>query len=171
MLTLDIIWNYIGPYDELMYIPGAFTTPSLPGGDGKSHLRLTRIYVSESNPATIYNGRVNWNVPKHPARFEFKGLSKLETGISVYPPSAGGGELAEAPPFFSVVVCKAGSFLPSIPFSSNVIPFDAKLVLPPLTASPSDPTLAGTDSWKSFLTVMKGKNTAYLDQTRRSQGC
>ena len=138
-----------------MYIPGAFTSPT---GDGKPHLRITRIHVSESNPPTMYNGRANWNVPKHPARFEFKELSKSETRISVYPPtsSAGGGS-SDAQPFFSAVVSKAASFLPSIPFSSTITPIDTTLVQPPLPTSPTNPALVGTDSWKSFLSVMKGK--------------
>lgn len=143
----------VGPYDELLYIPGAFTTPSLPGGDGKPHLRLTRIYVSESNTDTIYNGRTNWNIPKHPARFEFKELSKSEIRVSVYSP--GSSEEAGAP-FFSVVVSKAGRFLPSIPLSSSAI-FDATIVVPPLPSSPSNSALAGTDSWRSFLSLLKGK--------------
>jgi len=146
----------VGPYDELMYTPGAFTTPPIPGGDGKPHLRLTRIYVSESNPETIYNGRINWNVPKHPARFEFKEISNSETRISVFPPGGSEAEPADAP-FFSTIISKAGSFLPSIPLSSSVIPVDVKLVLPPLPASPSNPALAGTDSWRSFRSSLKGK--------------
>lgn len=143
----------IGPYDELAYIPGAFTTP---GGDGKPHLRITRIYVSESNPATIYNGRINWNVPKHPARFEFKELSKTETQISVYPPTTAANE-DTSDPFFSAIVSKGLKFLPDIPLSTKSIPFDSTLVLPPLPSSPSDPKLAGTDSWKSLPSIMKGK--------------
>lgn len=141
-----------------MYIPGAFTAPE---GDGKPHLRITRIYVSESNTTTIYNGRANWNVPKHPARFEFKELSKSETRISVFPPSTtvdgGSNDSTDSTPFFSAVVSKAANFLPSIPFSSKITPVDTTVVLPPLPTSPSNPALVGTDSWKSFLSVMKGK--------------
>ncbi|KLO17692.1 hypothetical protein SCHPADRAFT_913514 [Schizopora paradoxa] len=143
----------VGPYDELAYSPGAFTTP---GGDGKPHLRISRVYVSESNPTTIYNGRRNWNVPKHPARFEFKALSDSETRISVYPPTTGAGS-TETPPFFSAIVSKALNLLPSMPLSTKSIPFDSTLVLPPLPSSPSDPKYAGTDTWKSLPSIMKGK--------------
>lgn len=138
-----------------MYIPGAFTTPE-GRGDGKPHLRITRIYVSERNPALIYDSRLNWNVPKHPARFEFEELSDLETRISVHPPTTGTGS-TDSPPFFSAVVSKAANFLPSIPFSTNFAPFDTTIVSPPLPTSPSHSAIIGTDSWKSFLSVMKGK--------------
>ncbi|KLO17694.1 hypothetical protein SCHPADRAFT_157044 [Schizopora paradoxa] len=149
-----------GPYDELTYIPGAFTSPE-GHGDGEPHLRITRIYVSENNPALIYNSRLNWNVPKHPARFEFEELSNSETKISVYPPvtndGATVGESTDVPPIFSAVVSKAANFLPSIPFSTTFLPFDTTVVLPPLPTSPSHPAIIGTDSWKSFSSVMRGK--------------
>ena len=45
----------VGPYDELLIIPGNFEVPT--GGEkGKSRLRITRIYVSQRD--TTYNGRL-----------------------------------------------------------------------------------------------------------------
>lgn len=43
----------VGPYDELMIIPGEF---NVPGGDqkGKSKVRVSRIYVNQKE--TCYNG-------------------------------------------------------------------------------------------------------------------
>lgn len=44
-----------GPYDELILIPGAFTSPHT----GKKELRITNIYVSTNTSA--FNGRRNWS--------------------------------------------------------------------------------------------------------------
>ena len=55
----------VGPYDELMFIPGWFDTKVR---DAQGRLRtvqaprITRIYVSTE--ATCLRGRQNWNVPK-----------------------------------------------------------------------------------------------------------
>lgn len=47
----------VGPYDELMILPGDFEVPESAKGTelkGKKKLRITRIYVSQKD--TIYNG-------------------------------------------------------------------------------------------------------------------
>lgn len=41
----------VGPYDELLYIPGKFTVPLT----GEEKMRITRIYVSTK--ASVYNGK------------------------------------------------------------------------------------------------------------------
>lgn len=55
----------IGPYDELLFLPGFFRT-STTGKDGSHESilapRITRIYVSTEG--TCLRGRENWNVPK-----------------------------------------------------------------------------------------------------------
>lgn len=55
----------IGPYDEIMFIPGFFKT-AVRGENGSltyDHSpRVTRIYVSTES--SIYHGRKNWNIPK-----------------------------------------------------------------------------------------------------------
>ena len=48
----------VGPYDEIVLIPGEFETP----GKKERGSRITRIYVSQKE--TCYNGRRNWNIPK-----------------------------------------------------------------------------------------------------------
>ena len=40
----------VGPYDEMILLPGTF---EVPGGHG-SHTRITRIYVSQRD--TMFNG-------------------------------------------------------------------------------------------------------------------
>jgi hypothetical protein len=42
--------SLLGPYDELMLVPGAFDVP----GKSRTQLRMTRIYVSQKS--TMYNG-------------------------------------------------------------------------------------------------------------------
>ena len=49
--------RYLGPYDELVFIPGNFETPQ---GKGKKNLRVTRIYVSQRD--TCYNGTLGLSV-------------------------------------------------------------------------------------------------------------
>jgi hypothetical protein len=52
----------IGPYHELLFIPGRFRI-----GDHSGYM-ITRIYVSSEVSAV--NGRHNWGLPKRVARFE-----------------------------------------------------------------------------------------------------
>ncbi|KAL7415117.1 hypothetical protein BDY24DRAFT_440065 [Mrakia frigida] len=60
----------VGPYDELVYIPGNFTSPSFPSSSKSLRsLRITGIYVSTQ--ASVDAGRFNWNIPKHLAHFSF----------------------------------------------------------------------------------------------------
>ena len=55
----------VGPYDELMYIPGFFRTTTVAADGSESSVlapRITRIYISTD--ATALRGRENWNIPK-----------------------------------------------------------------------------------------------------------
>ncbi|TFY73421.1 hypothetical protein EWM64_g10591, partial [Hericium alpestre] len=56
----------VGPYDELIYIAGKFICPHEPNSTA---LRIGSMYVSAN--ASVWNGRRNWNIPKHLARFEW----------------------------------------------------------------------------------------------------
>jgi hypothetical protein len=137
----------VGPYDELIYAPGAF---HYPGGE-KPRLQITRIYVSSE--ASAYNGRKNWNIPKHLARFSFEPQTNDDTTVkvNVYPPKPG------SPPFFSALL-KTYRFPPPVQFDLGRIPFaDLTLVQPPLPANETDPALAGTETWKSVLPGLKGR--------------
>ncbi|KZV95934.1 hypothetical protein EXIGLDRAFT_643759 [Exidia glandulosa HHB12029] len=134
-----------GPYDELIYVPGDFVSPS-----GAPKARITRIYVSTA--VSTYNGRKNWNVPKHLARFKFT-------------PQAGGRTLIEvfdfyepeetAAPFFAAVA-RPQRFIPSLPFTTNWLKF-GRVPLPPLPTGPSDhPEEVGTEEWCAFEQETKG---------------
>lgn len=119
-----------GPYDELLIIPGAF---SVPGKPAKTTLkRISRIYVSQRD--TCYNGRLNWNIPKHLARFVFSSPSSSNPQsltISVYPPDSTGSM-----PFFSATLTPF-RWIPAIPFSTRYLPISTTLAQPPLPAAPA----------------------------------
>ncbi|EJD37553.1 hypothetical protein AURDEDRAFT_44729, partial [Auricularia subglabra TFB-10046 SS5] len=125
----------VGPYDELIYAPGDFVTPS--GGRAP---RVTRIYVS--TVISVLNGRRNWNVPKHLARFSFTKQKNGGTLIEVF----NHDEPESGVPFFSAVVT-AQRFIPALPFTTRWVYRDVS-PQPPLPAGPpGHPEEVGSDSW------------------------
>lgn len=71
LMFVDYATSGVGPYRELLYIPGRFRT-----GDGR-RWTITRIVVSTE--ASVRAGRANWGIPKELADFELT-------------PAPGGGE-------------------------------------------------------------------------------
>ncbi|KAK3329905.1 hypothetical protein B0H66DRAFT_40957 [Apodospora peruviana] len=153
-----------GPYDEMILVPGRFEYP-LEGKDGKKTtkkaLRISRIYVSQKH--TTWNGRKNWNIPKHLARFEW--TEDPATGAShvkVFPhdtvtttapyDATERAPPADAAPFFKCTL-KPIRYTPSFPFSTTMLRymgFDTTLVQPPLPEGKeaSQGELVGTgDVW------------------------
>lgn len=63
MMYVDYADSPVGPYYELLFIPGAYRFP-----DGKSYLTISRIYVSSLD--SVVNGNRNWGIPKQLAQFE-----------------------------------------------------------------------------------------------------
>ncbi|EPQ30319.1 uncharacterized protein PFL1_01845 [Pseudozyma flocculosa PF-1] len=128
-----------GPYDELIYVAGFFKSP-----DGKkSTPRITNIYVSTR--ASVWNGRRNWNIPKHVAEFSWSHpVHSDEAGVqtvSVRHPAgsplrkaggSGSGDDDDDAPFFSASL--QPSRLPSVPVNTNLAIFPAlPLLQPPLS--------------------------------------
>lgn len=142
----------------------------------KKALRICRIYVSQRT--TTHNGRINWNIPKHLARFSFSapptaaGSPPPETlTIEVFPPGSTDGDGVR--PFFACTL-KPFKWIPSIPVSTRWLPVSTAQAQPPIPAaagfhqaaaaekegSKIDPydispshekaLLAGTDRWCSF---------------------
>ena len=139
----------VGPYDELLVIPGTYQIADGPQR-GKSRLRITRIYVSQRE--TTYNGRKNWNIPKHLARFEFSAppvgqgeKPSKELTVSVCPPA---GREDSDRPFFTATITPS-KWLPAFPFSTAWLPMNVTLVQPPLPAGENE-LLCGTEDWKMF---------------------
>jgi hypothetical protein len=126
-----------GPYDELMLIPGNFSVPCPSAGPlkiPKEALRIARIYVSQRT--TTYNGRLNWNIPKHLARFSFSapitpaGASPpQDLTVKVYAPDTEEGDGVH--PFFA---CKLTPWrwVPSVPVNMGWVPISMKHVQPPI---------------------------------------
>ncbi|KAL8711245.1 MAG: hypothetical protein Q9220_004390 [cf. Caloplaca sp. 1 TL-2023] len=132
----------VGPYDEMLVAPGNF---DVPGGHG-SHTRITRIYVSQRD--TTFNGRKNWNIPKHIARFKCTGnFSAPPFTIQLFPEDP-----ANETPFFTASLKPLGFWTPSFPFSSKFlkrIGVPSSMVQPPLPSGEveSKDVVCGTDRW------------------------
>jgi hypothetical protein len=128
----------VGPYDELILVPGNFTVPQRSNGAlpkiPKKALRISRIYVSQRT--TVYNGRLNWNIPKHLGRFDFSapvtqaGSSPPSSlTVKVFPPDSRDGD--GVAPFFSCTMTP-WRWLPAIPTNTAYVPMSILNIQPPL---------------------------------------
>lgn len=74
MMFVDYADSPVGPYHELLFIPGRFRF-----ADGLDHQSITRIFVSSQD--SVVNGNVNWGIPKDLAQFDVRyrdgGLDKV----------------------------------------------------------------------------------------------
>lgn len=64
MMIVDYFSSDVGPYKELLFIPGKFKL-----FDRKWN-RISKIYVSSQE--SVENGRINWGIPKEIANFSFE---------------------------------------------------------------------------------------------------
>lgn len=62
VMYVDYLSSDVGPYRELLFVPGMFSLGS------KRYFSITRIYVSTQD--SVVNGRNNWGIPKERADFE-----------------------------------------------------------------------------------------------------
>lgn len=120
-----------------MLIPGNFGVPASPNAPvkvPKKALRIARIYVSQRT--TTYNGRLNWNIPKHLARFYFSAPSTLhgasppaDLTVKVFPPGTEDGDGVQ--PFFA---CKLTPWrwVPSVPVNMGWAPISMVHAQPPI---------------------------------------
>ncbi|KAI1172023.1 hypothetical protein F4777DRAFT_23097 [Nemania sp. FL0916] len=160
----------VGPYDELIICPGywAFEKKDDKGKMKKmKNLRVPRIYVSQKY--TCWNGRANWNIPKHLARFEWDESAEGKTSVRVYPHDtarASGNNYGTFPgsspgekPFFQATF-QPMRWAPSFPLSFSWMKYvgiDASLVQPPLpdgrqsNNSQIGEELIGTSRWCKIL--------------------
>ncbi|ORY60285.1 uncharacterized protein BCR38DRAFT_349990 [Pseudomassariella vexata] len=164
----------VGPYDELIICPGSFDYPVSENGTTvtKKAARITRIYVSQKY--TCWNGRKNWNIPKHLAQFEFRDLPDGSTNVKVYPHDTTGDPTEANPnhtPFFQATI-KSVPWLPSFPFSLGWLPYigvDVSIVQPPLPeGTGSHKELVGTNQWCKIVPNQSGKTSlAWIDLSQR----
>ena len=79
-----MIVNYessdVGPYFELLFIPGDFKYKDPLKSKPKLHKRISKIYVSSE--MSIQEGRRNWAIPKEYANFKWT-KDKNTTGITI----------------------------------------------------------------------------------------
>ncbi|KAK4454509.1 hypothetical protein QBC34DRAFT_134525 [Podospora aff. communis PSN243] len=169
----------VGPYDEMILCPGYFEYP-VEGKDGekrkKKATRITRIYVSQKQ--TCWNGRSNFNIPKHLARFEWSDNPDGSTHIKVFPhdfvtPNDASEAKPSESPFFQCTI-KPISYAPSFPFSTawfKYLGIDESLVHPPLPHGESQ-ELAGTDRWCKLAGFSESSNSgrlAWADMSQRDE--
>ncbi|KAJ6593472.1 hypothetical protein B0H19DRAFT_1246236 [Mycena capillaripes] len=127
----------VGPYDELIYIPGRWAYNLTDSG-----LRITQIYVTTN--ASVFNGRTNWNIPKHQANFNFTKLADGSQTVTVSPP----GDLAH--PHFSARLTPTIAPIP-IQINTALTGNYLTLIQPSFPASATNPVEVGTDTWKQLL--------------------
>ncbi|KAK0751842.1 hypothetical protein B0T18DRAFT_341693 [Schizothecium vesticola] len=174
----------VGPYDELILAPGYFEYPLEDAKGGKKatgkNLRITRIYVSQER--TAWNGRTNWNIPKHLARFEWNDLPDGSTTIKVFPHDVGvpyspaEAEPAAGRPWFQCTIRPVG-YLPAFPMSTEVMKWvgiDAALVQPPLPQGEgSKGELVGTERWcklEGFRESSRRSRAVWVDMDQGEEG-
>ncbi|KAJ2899564.1 hypothetical protein MKZ38_002997 [Zalerion maritima] len=162
----------VGPYDELIVAPGSYTwTEEKKGSDStvtkktRRNIRISRIYVSQKY--TCWNGRKNWNIPKHLASFEFTDNPDGSVTVQVYPhdlhPSTDPAESKPSTVPFLTATMKSVPFVPSFPATTSLagmIGMDISLVQPPLPeGNGSQDELPGTSDWARILPVQKSWKT------------
>ncbi|KAL7778273.1 hypothetical protein CFE70_004950 [Pyrenophora teres f. teres 0-1] len=127
----------VGPYDELLIVPGFFKY-NYTDASGKKEEKK--------------NVRVNWNIPKHLARFDWVEKGNGETTVKVYPHDTT-GDLSESKP--AEKPWFQATFKPNlpigIPFSTDLyglLGVNTTLAQPPLpSGNGSYDELPGTDHW------------------------
>lgn len=75
VMVVDYKSSNVGPYGELLFIPGKFEYK------GKKLYSITKIYVSTMD--SVVNGRNNWGIPKEHADFKFESIGKEKERITI----------------------------------------------------------------------------------------
>ncbi|KAF7555774.1 hypothetical protein G7Z17_g1864 [Cylindrodendrum hubeiense] len=149
----------VGPYDELIVVPGSFDY-TRDDAQGRKHTarnpRISRIYVSQKH--TCYNGRKT--------RFDWSDSPNGATTVKVFPHDTDPQDAAEATaspvPFFQATF-KPWRFAPSFPFRTSWIDYlgiTTTLALPPLpNGNGSQGELPGTDRWCTIIPQQYSRRT------------
>ena len=102
VMLVDYQTSGVGPYCELLFIPGLFRL------GGKTTFSISKIYVSTTE--SVENGIENWGIPKEQANFS---ITTAPDGAKTYVVSQNGTA------FFSVT---ARSFGPRFPVTTRLLP-------------------------------------------------
>jgi hypothetical protein len=155
----------VGPYDEMFVIPGFWKynhTDSEGNRKEQKNVRISRIYVSQKY--TAWNGRNNWNIPKHLARFDWTNDWRGTT-VKIYPHDTTGDKSEANPaqkPWFQTTFTEVP--IVRLPFSTTLyklLGVDANLAQPPLPSADSKyHELAGTNRWALTEPFQEAKYTS-----------
>ena len=102
VMLVDYKTSGVGPYRELLFIPGMFTF------DWKKMFSISKIYVSSRD--SVYNGIENWGIPKECADFIWQTNPNGSEDISVS---------VEGKEFFKTTIKKG--FI-SFPITTSILP-------------------------------------------------
>ncbi|KAL6720556.1 hypothetical protein ACLMJK_002480 [Lecanora helva] len=158
----------VGAYDELAILPGYFKRVRSTG-KAKQDLRVTGIWVSQE--ATLLNGRKNWNIPKHLARFIFTPMGTTSQTLQVQVFST---KPSSSRPFFSATISPV-PYTPSFPFNSSwldYIGFSTHILQPPLPSGIPADVVVRSDKWLRSHPILKsGKaKLVWFDMKQVAQG-
>lgn len=103
VMYIDYQHSNVGPYQELLFIPGIFRL------GGSYAFSISKIWVSTYD--SLWNGRKNWGIPKEQAQFS---IEQQANGSRIY--KAG----TEDRTFFEASVKSRG---PQLPFTSRLFPW------------------------------------------------
>ncbi|KAI1083050.1 hypothetical protein F5B20DRAFT_528357 [Whalleya microplaca] len=167
----------VGPYDELIICPGFFAYEVEENGrrETEKNARITRIYVSQKQ--TCWNGRKNWSIPKHLARFEWNNALDGSTQVKVYPHDATSDPFEMQPsekPFLQTAF-RPLRWAPAFPLSLSWLKYigiDSSLVQPPLPEGHgSQNELPGTDRWCKIAPLQSTRRAllGWADLTQRDE--
>jgi Acetoacetate decarboxylase (ADC) len=104
VMLVDYKTSGVGPYRELLFIPGMFTF------DWKKMFSISKIYVSSRD--SVYNGIENWGIPKEYADFDWQTNADGTEDISVN---------IEGKEFFKTTIKKG--FI-SFPLTTAILPLN-----------------------------------------------
>lgn len=117
---------------------------------------------------TTNQQELDWNIPKHLARFDWEEAPDKSLTVRVYPHDTLGDKTeatASPTPFFQATM-KQVPLIPSFPFSSNwlsPVGIDLECVHPPLPEGRgSQGELPGTNSWCAFTPAFSGKAVSFM---------
>ncbi|KAI0031934.1 hypothetical protein K488DRAFT_26548, partial [Vararia minispora EC-137] len=152
----------VGPYDELILLPGGFRNPRT--RDVTS--RISSAYVSSESSA--WNGRRNWNIPKHLARFEWEPAGPRRTILRVYHHADAPSPFSTTKPFFTATLSNArflGVYIPPVFLGKR-----SWMIQPPLNEGVSAIAVS-TLSWLSITPKYKGRwSFGYAEPVSEDRG-
>jgi hypothetical protein len=103
VMFIDYQQSNVGPYQELLFIPGIFQLA------GRYSFSISKIMVSTYD--SVWNGKKNWGIPKELAQFN---MVQQTDGSRIY------GVEKDGKPVFQASV---NSYGPQLPFSSRLLPW------------------------------------------------